>query len=132
MNEFDNVQVDTASFSWRDLLGQDAWTTFTVSATLTVVGTPTYVGRYRFVGKMCYFQVSLVSTTSIATTAGTSYVTLPATAKGIGGMATMTNDSTNVAVGVCHIDVANSRCYPPSQSASASTFHICGWFEIGA
>lgn len=130
MNAFDDTQVDQASFAYRDLLGVDTWESFTVSASLTVVGTPTYTGRYRFVGRQCFFQVSLVSSTSIASTAGTHYVTLPVAAKGIGGAATMTNDTTNIAVGVCHIDVATSRCYLPTQAASGDTFTIAGWYEV--
>lgn len=124
--------VDTKCFSWLDLLGIDRWEAFVVAVSLTVVGTPTYTGRYRVVGKQCFFQVSLVSSVSIASTAGTHYVTLPMAAKGLGGSATMTNDSTNIAVGVCHVDVATGRCYLPSQSASADTFTVCGWFEIGS
>ena len=130
MNAFDNVPIDQRSFSYRDLLSVDQWETFTVSASLTVVGTPTYAGSYRVVGKQCFFQISAVSSTSIATTAGTSYFSLPIAAKGIGGVATMTNDTTNIAVGVCHIDVANSRVYPPSQAASGNTFIVAGWYEI--
>ena len=124
------ANVDTGSFAYRDITGQDKWQSFTVSASVTVVGTPTYTGRFRIVGRSCFFQISAVSDTSIATTAGTSYFDLPIAAKGIGGMATMTNDSTNVAVGVCHIDVANSRVYPPTQAASGNTFTICGNYEV--
>lgn len=131
MNLDEIADLARASFAFRDLLDQDRWDSFDVTASLTVVGTPTYVGRLRVVGKQCFFQISAVSSTSIATTAGTSYFTLPMTAKGIGGDASMTNDTTNIAVGDCHIDVANSRCYVPSQAASGSTFNICGWFEIG-
>ncbi len=123
--------ADQDSFSWRDLLGLDRWESFVVTASLTVVGTPTYVGRYRRVGKQCFFQISLVASTSIASTAGTHYVALPIAAKGIGGGATMTDDTTNIAVDVCHIDVSTSRCYLPAQSASGDTFNVCGWYEIG-
>jgi hypothetical protein len=94
------------------------------------VGTAVYTGRQRVVGKQCFFQVKVVPDTSVATTAGTSYITLPITAAGLGGVATMTNDTTNIAVGTCHIDVANSRVYPPSQVASADTFMVAGWYEI--
>lgn len=132
MNAFDDVEIKREGFAYRDLLSVDQWETgWTVSASLTVVGTPTYTGRYRVVGKQCFFQISAVSSTSIASTAGTHYFTLPIEAKGIGGVATMTNDTTNVAVGVCHIDVSTSRCYVPSQVASGNTFTICGWYEIG-
>lgn len=131
MNGLDGYQLNTPGFAYRDILGQDSWSAFTVSASLTVVGTPTYVGRYRFVGAQCEFQITLVASTSIASTAGTSYVNLPVAAKGIAGLAVMTNDTTNIAVGLCHIDVATSRCYVPAQSASGNTFNICGSYEIG-
>jgi hypothetical protein len=121
---------DVKSFSFRDLRGQDRWETFTVSASLTEVGTAVYTGRHRVVGKQCFFQIQVVPDTSVATTAGTSYITLPITAAGLGGVATMANDTTNIAVGTCHIDVANSRVYPPSQVASADTFMVAGWYEI--
>jgi hypothetical protein len=42
----------------------------------------------------------------------------------------MTNDTTNIAVGVCHIDHATSRCYLPAQAASGNTFTLAGWYEI--
>lgn len=131
MNAFDGLHIDPRSFSYRDLLSIDQWDSFTVSASLTLIGALTAAGRYRIVGKQCFFQVSLVSSTSIATTAGTHYVSLPITATGLGGSATMTNDTTNIAVGVCHIDVTNSRCYLPTQAASGNTFNVAGWFEIG-
>ncbi len=95
------------------------------------MGTPTYVGRYRFVGKQCFFQISAVASTSIESTAGTHYFQLPTDAEGLGGQATMTNATTNIAVGDCHIDVANGRAYLPTQAASGNTFVICGWYEIG-
>jgi hypothetical protein len=124
---FDNE----SGFAARDLRGLDRWETFTVSATLTLVGALTAVGRYRIVGRLCQFQNSLIAATSIATTAGTSFVVLPITAvTGIAGMAVMTNDTTNIAVGVCHIDVATSRCYLPSQVASGDLFNVAGWYEI--
>lgn len=131
MNALGDLQIDTTSFAYADLLGQDRWFQFTPSFSLTVVGTPTYTGRFKIVGNMMYFQVSAVATTSIASTAGTHYLTLPRMAKGLGGVATMTNNTTNIAVGTCHIDVATSRCYLPSQVASGDTFIIAGWFEIG-
>lgn len=133
MNALDDIQVDLKSFSWLDLLGIDRWLAFTVTASLTVVGTPTYVGRYRIVGKQCFFQISAVASTSIAATAGTHYFSLPMLAKGLAGVATMTNATTKIAVGDCHIDVSVSpaRCYVPTQGASGNTFLVAGWFEIG-
>jgi hypothetical protein len=130
MNDFDNTPIDRTSFSYRDLLAIDEWISFTVTASITLVGDATYVGRLRIVGTQCFFQISAVADTSIETTAGTSYFNLPIAAEGIGGMATMTNDTTNISVGDCHIDVATSRCYVPTQGASGNTFNVCGWYEI--
>ena len=123
--------VDQKSFAYRDLKGQDVWMSFTpVFGSLTVVGAPSYTGRYRIVGRSIQFQVNFSAATSIASVAGTDYLTLPVAAKGIAGMGVMTNDTTNVAVGVCHIDVATSRCYLPAQVASGNVFKLCGWYEI--
>lgn len=131
-NELDGKVLNTRGFAYLNLLDQDVWTTFTpVFGSLTVVGTPTYTGRMKALGRQLFFQVTLMSSTSIASAAGTDYLTLPILAKGLAGMATMTNDTTNVSVGTCHIDVTNSRCYLPAQAASANTFTIAGWYEVG-
>lgn len=124
--------VDLESFAWLNLVGVDAWQRFEPTFTsLTVVGTGTYSGRVRSVGRKIEFQASMVAGTSIASSAGTSYMALPVTpAKGLAGQASMTNDTTKVAVGNCHIDVTNSRCYLPSQSASGNTFNVAGWYEV--
>lgn len=130
-NAYDDVVINRG-FADRDLRGVDRWEPFTVTASLVIVGTPTYVGRYRYVGAQAFFQIQAVASTSIASTAGTHYFDLPRSAQGIGGQAAMTNDTTNISVGNCHIDVATSRCYTPALVASGDTFTICGWFEKGA
>ena len=130
MNYFDNVEVDTKSFAYTDLLGVDRWESFTPSFTsLTVVGATNYSGRYRVVGRSVQFQVQFSAATSVASTAGTTYLTLPIPAKALAGMATMTNDTTNVAVGICHIDTATSRCYTPTLLASGNVFNLFGVYE---
>lgn len=130
MNAFDDVTIDVNSFSWDDLQGKDQWVPFTVVfGSLTIVGAPSYLGRMRFVGRWCQFQVQFSAGTSIASVAGTDYMTLPVAAQGLAGMATMTNDTTNIAVGVCHVDIVTSRCYLPAQVASGNTFLLCGSFE---
>lgn len=123
--------LNEAGFAHRDLIGQDRWESFTpVFGSLTVVGATTYSGRYRIVGKSVQFQVSFSAATSIASVAGTDYLTLPIAAKGLSGICVMTNDSTNVAVGLCHVDVTTSRCYLPAQIASGNTFLLFGVYEI--
>ena len=128
----DDIEIDEKSFAWRDLLSLDQWDTFTpVFGALTVVGATSYSGRYRIVGRQCQFQVQFSAGTSIASTAGVDYLNLPMAAAGLSGMAVMTNNTSNIAVGVCHVDVATSRCYLPSQAASGNVFNLCGSFEIG-
>ena len=123
--------MDVNSFSYLDNLGLDKWDSFTpVFGSLTVIGATTYTGRYRIVGRQCQFQVTFLAATSIASVAGTDYLTLPITSKGISGIATMTNATTNIAVGICHIDTTNSKCYIPTQVASGNTFTLCGSYEI--
>lgn len=132
MNALDDVQVDSGSPAWIDMLGQDAWQTFTpVFGSLTVVGATAYFGRFKFVSRrLAKFQVRFSAATSIASTAGTDYLTLPFTAKGLGGVAVMDNETTNIAVGLCKIKVSTSRCYLPTQIASANVFNLAGWCEV--
>lgn len=130
MNDFDGVDVRKESFAYRDLVGQDKWDAFTLTFTsLAVVGATTYTGRWRRVGRAIEFQAQFLAATSIASTAGTTYLMLPTTAMGVAGSASMTNRTTNVAVGDCVIDVTNSRCYLPAQVASGNTFNIYGSYE---
>ncbi len=128
-DEVDNKQ----GFAFQELKGKDRWIAFTpVFGSLTVVGDTNYSGRLKIVGKQCFFQVKFSAGTSIASVAGTDYLTLPVTAnsQSFSGMGTMTNDTTNVAVGTCHIDTATSRCYLPGQVASGNTFNLSFWYEI--
>ena len=126
-----DIEADESSFAYRDLLDQDVWNAFTpVFGALTVVGATSYSGRFRFVGRQCYGQVKFSAATSIASVAGTDYLTLPVTAVGLTGMGVMSNDTSNVAVGVCHLDVATSRLYLPAQVASASVFNLFWTCEV--
>jgi hypothetical protein len=130
-NAFDSVQVAQQSFAYADLTGTDKWSTWTpVFGSLTVIGATAYSGRLRIAGRLVEFQVQFSAATSIASVAGTDYLTLPLTAKGLSGIAVMTNDTSNAAVGVCHLDVATSRCYLPTQVASGNVFNLCGSYEI--
>src|SRR3990167_8396429 len=130
-NIFDDKQIDQKAFAYLDLLSLERWESFTpVFGSLTVIGATTYTGRYRIIGRSVQFQVQFSAVTSIASVAGTDYLNLPIAAKGLSGMATMSNDTSNVAVGVCHVDVATSRCYLPTQTASANVFQLAGWYEL--
>lgn len=107
-----------------------AWRSWTPTRTgWTDIGTPTVTARYAVVGWIVFFQVKVVPGTTVATTAGTSYISLPATAGGISGDGSMTDLTTLIAIGNCVFDVANSRCYVPSQVATGDTIEIAGWYE---
>lgn len=111
------------------MLAIDRWEAWTPTYSFATATSLTVTGRFRVVGKQCFFQVKSTGT-SLATTAGTSYIALPIAATGYGGSGVMTNDTTNVAVGTGHIDVATSRFYPPTQGASGNDFIFSGWYEI--
>ena len=131
MNDFDNLTIDKRSFAWRDLLGQDRWISFTpVFGSLTVIGATSYSGRYRISGRLCKGQVKFSAATSIESTAGTHYLALPIVAAGLTGIGCMTNDNTNIAVGLCHLDVGTSRLYLPTQVASGNVFNLYFEYEV--
>ena len=131
MNGLEDITADPRSFAYLDIQGQDRWQTFTPAFTsLNVVGATTYAGRFRVVGRQCFFEVSLLAATSIASTAGTTYMALPMTSAGIAGTGVMTNATTSIAVGTGHLDATNSRFYLPTQNASGNTFNLAGWFEV--
>jgi len=122
-------KLDETSFAYRDITGQDLWTQWTPTFTsLTVIGATSYFGRFRIEGKLLRLQVQFSAATSIASTAGVSRLDLPVARVGLAGMAVMTNSTTNIAVGVCH--VATTGIYLPSQTASGNVFNIAGWYEI--
>ena len=129
MNIFDDADVNTKGFAYRELLDLDLWSSFTVSATVSTVGTPLFVGRYRLVGKECQFQAQLSAGTSIATTTGVHYFSLPIGAKGLAGEAVMTNLSTNLG-SACGINVSTSRCYLATQTPTAAVLAVAGRYEV--
>ena len=109
------------------------WETWTPTRTgFTDVGSPTVTARYCLVGKVCKFQIKVVPGTTVATVAGTSYVSLPVTvgASALAGEGSMMNITTLIAIGTCAMDIANSRCYLPTQGATANTLTIFGSYEV--
>ena len=132
------VLPNISGFAWRDLTNSDAYKLRTQAdiafatqvPVITLLGAGSYAMRWRDVGRACHFEMELVSTVSLAMVAGVSYfrLPLPANTAGRGGLATMYNKTTNVAVGVCAIDLTNTRCYMPAQAASPDTFQISGWY----
>lgn len=114
------------------LVTGNVWTTWSPSRTnWTDVGAaPTVTGRYAQINQIVAFSIKVVPGTSIATTAGSSYTSLPPLgAANDLGLATMTNLTTGIAVGVCMLDPATDHCYVPAQAASGNTFIISGIYE---
>jgi hypothetical protein len=81
-------------------------------------------------GNSVEFQVQYSASTSIASTAGTTYFDLPIAPKGISGYASNQNATTNTAANNCVIDVANARCYIPTIAATADVYKLFGKYEI--
>jgi hypothetical protein len=130
INFFDDVRISQQSFSYGDLTGTDKWNIWTpVRSGWTDVGSPTVSGQFHIVGRQVFIQVKIVPGTTVATTAGTSYISLPIPAAGIGGDGSMVNVTTLVAVGACAIDVTMSRIYVPTQAATGNTLTVSGWYQ---
>lgn len=114
------------------LLTDRTWQAFTPSFTnLTNVGSPVITGRFIQGDGRVFFQVKIVPGTTSASTAGSTYFALPTTANsaGISGNGNMADLTTLIAIGACAFDIANSRCYPPSQAATGDSLVISGWYE---
>lgn len=130
-SELDDMRLDDTGFAYLNILGRDKWYAWTpVFTNLTVVGATSYIARQRTVGHLCQAQVKMSAATSIASTAGSTYLALPLNAMGLTGFCVMTNDTAKTAVGLGHIDVTNSRMYLPSQVASGNIFHLFMEFEV--
>lgn len=131
MNALDDIPVNLNSWAFLEIQGRDTWQPFTVVfGSLTIVGAPSYTGRLRIIGASVEFQVKFSAATSITSAAGTDYLTLPIKSVGLAGFAVMTDDTSKVAVGVCHIDATNGKCYLPAQLASGHTFNLFGKYEV--
>ena len=97
----------------------------------TDVGAPTVSAVFERVGGLVFFEIKVTPATSVATTAGTSYFSfpVPASASALAGEASMMNITTLVSVGVCAMDMANSRCYVPTQLATGNVLTTAGWYH---
>ena len=98
----------------------------------TDVGAPTVTARYVIEGHVCFFEIKVVPATTVATVAGTSYVSLPypASPSAIGGQCSMDDLTALVSLGGGTIDVANGRAYVPTKTATGDTLLISGWYPI--
>ena len=78
------------------------------------------------------FQIKVVPGTTVATVAGTSYVSLPVAmgASALSGDGSMMNISTFISIGAVVFDATNSRVHVPSQLATGNSLTIAGWYEV--
>lgn len=131
INKLDGLELFTQGFSFRDIIGQDRWTAFTlIRGAWTDVGTPTVTAYWRDVGAQCFLQAKIVPATSVATTTNVSYIDLPRPAKGLAGEGSMQNLTTHATIGGCVVDTSNSRLYLPTWAASGNTILLWATWQI--
>lgn len=131
INQLDGFELFTQGFAFRDIIGQDRWTKFTPIRTgWTDVGAPTIAATWRDVGAQCFLQMRVAPGTTVATTAGTSYIDLPRPAAGISGEGSMQDFTTKLWIGGCMVDVTTSRLYVPTWAASGDTILLWASWQI--
>lgn len=110
---------------------QDVWTP--VFTNLTVVngtGGATYTGRYSRIGRTVFYTVKVVctGTATTASTAGTTYCTLPIPVA-FTDVCSIVNVTTNTSIDIGVI-ADTSRCYPATWTATGDTILISGKYEV--
>ena len=84
---------------------------------LTVVGTPTYTGTYERVGDLVNFTITVVSTTSTASTAGATSFNAPTSTVVPGTCSAASNNTVaSYGVGICN----SNRIYTPTWGADSN------------
>ena len=84
---------------------------------LTVVGTPTYTGTYERVGDLVCFTITVVSTTSTASTAGATSFNAPTSTVVPGTCSAASNNTVaSYGVGMCN----SNRIYTPTWGADSN------------
>ena len=134
INSVGGFQHNGASLALAtDISDYSANLTWTPVATnLTTVGTPTITGNYTVVGRVVFYHISIVPSTSTASTANSTFITLPITVTG-----TNTNCDGTVAATTTYAENFGNGCnqgttatvYTPTWSASAHVISISGWYR---
>jgi len=83
---------------------------------LTTVGTLTATGKYVKIGRLVQVEMRVVSTTTTASTAGTTYSSTPFPAASR-STCTAVNASTKASYGVGGVGFGDARCYTPTWPA---------------
>jgi hypothetical protein len=111
---------------------QDTWTpTFTNLTVVPGTGAASYDGRYSRIGRTIFYKIkiSCTGTATTASTAGTTYCTLPVAASE-DDTVTVSNKTTLLGIGVGFLDATNDRCYPTTWGATGNTIIISGKYEV--
>jgi hypothetical protein len=90
-----------------------------------VVGTPTYTGKYKKLGNVTYWTLSVSSTTSTASVAGTTYFNLPSS---IASPSVCSAINANGAINLGNGYISTSVCYTPTWSATSGPIIISGFY----
>lgn len=108
------IQSASADANTLDDYEEGTWTpTFT---NLTVVGTPTYYAGYIKIGKIVFCTVRIISSTTTASTANSTYLTVPFVNGTIPSTCQAVNTSTKASYGIGYVD---TYCYTPTWAAVA-------------
>lgn len=111
---------------------QGTWTpTFTNLVVVPGTGAASYDGRYSRIGRTIFYRIkiSCTGTATTASTAGTTYCTLPVAASE-DDTVTVSNKTTLLGIGVGFLDATNDRCYPTTWGATGNTIIISGKYEV--
>ena len=105
--------------------------TFTNLTVVNGTGGATYAGRYQRIGSLIFYKISITctGTATTASTAGTTYCTLPIGATYDDSVDTV-NSTTKLGIGSGVLDATNDRCYPASWTATGNTITISGKYEV--
>ena len=105
--------------------------TFTNLTVVNGTGGATYAGRYQRIGSLVFYKISITCTgnATTASTAGTTYCTLPIGATYDDSVDTV-NSTTKLGIGSGVLDATNDRCYPASWTATGNTITISGKYEV--
>lgn len=108
------------------------WTpTFTSLTEVLGGGSVTKAGRYIRVGNIVSYTITITTTggATTASTAGTTYCTLPVAAS-YDDTNTAANAISKLGIGTGWLDSTNDRCYPSSWTATSDTIIISGKYEV--
>lgn len=115
---------DSTLSNYKEGTWTPTWTNLTVVGSLT-----TNVGRYTRIGNIVYYSITLIGSTSIAITGGSTHGTLPVSPTA-SDVCFSTNVSTGIGYGNGTITIATNEIYPASVSATGGIVVISGKYQV--